>query len=157
MPARGTRNRAVPFISEGCCFSRLKFYRADRWSSHVAFWTVIWSIRHGKVVTPGVDLFSGRRVLAGVFVGQDSGRVLTRTVGGDFAGVDPLASSQIDHHGSSLTYASTSSGYSGLYLWLPLHGPPITAAMLGHYVMTSSLALAGSGSASPVIESEQAI
>ena len=93
----------------------------------------------------------------GLFVGQDSGRVLTRTLGGDFAGVDPLASSQIDHHGPSLTYTSTSSGYSDLYLRLSLHGPPITAAMLGHYEMTLSLALAGSGSASPVIETEQAI
>ena len=39
-------------------------------------------------------------------ISQDSGRVLTRTLGEYFSGGDPISLSQIDHHGPSLTYTS---------------------------------------------------
>jgi hypothetical protein len=39
-------------------------------------------------------------------IGQDSGRVLTRTLGEYFSGGDPVSLSQIDHHGPLLTYTS---------------------------------------------------
>ena len=39
-------------------------------------------------------------------ISQDSGRVLTRTLGEYFSGGDPVSLSQIDHHGPSLTYTS---------------------------------------------------
>ncbi len=65
-----------------------------------------------------------KRTLIRSIIGQDSGRVLTRTLGEYFSGVDPrILISQIDHHGPLLAYSPRLLRPLGL----PLHGPPITA------------------------------
>ena len=56
-----------------------------------------------------------------VCISQDSGRVLTRTLGEYFSGGDPV-SPLSDHHGPLLTYSPRLLRPLGL----PLHGPPIT-------------------------------
>ncbi len=71
------------------------------------------------------------RVLA---IGQDSGRVLTRTLGEYFSGGHPLSQSLSDHHhdGPLLTYSPRLLRPLGL----PLHGPPITAGHVSPHRLT---------------------
>ncbi len=80
------------------------------------------------------------------FIGQDSVRVLTRTLGEYFSGGDPVSSHlSVDHHGPLLTYSPRLLRPLGL----PLHGPPITAGHVSPHRLTKLVDSTNTAESSP--------
>jgi len=73
----------------------------------IKLFEVTQKIRHCHASGSRRACYSGFIIFIIIFIiSQDSGRVLTRTLGEYFSGGDPVSFSQIDHHGPSLTYTS---------------------------------------------------